>query len=784
MSVARLLWQDGRSYWSEPGVDAARGHLQPLGFGDYEVDRVTRQLRKQGRRIRLQDQPFQVLCMLLERAGGVVTREELHQTLWPGSVYVDFDHGLNNAIARLREALRDNAAAPTYIETLPRVGYRFIYPLAVPPVDSAPPPRRRPGPWAIGAAAIVLAALLWTGLRDRPEAPDESPDAAVASIAIVPFASLSGDAEDARFADGLSEELMAQLSRIHTLRVAGAGSSFRFREGKETAAEIAGSLGVDHLLQGSVRRSGQRVRVTTRLVDARTDRQLWSQTFERDLGDIFAIEDEITRAVTAALQVRVIEAEARQLAVQGTHDAEAYRLYLMGMAQLRGRGVNPDREGARRLFEQAIVIDPEFAAAHAGLASYHFNNINSRMVNGEVSWQVGIAAAERAYALEPGSGDAMRVMADFEMLRYRFQGESDAYRRATTLFERAVAAEPANAYAHFDFGRAVQWTDAGRALELFERADQLDPLVPVADGLALLALDRLGMKDAAAGRLERFLEHAGESYGARVVAAFASGRGDLDAAAAALTGIGPPFAADIGQVLLLAGIYRSLGDGAEAADVLRRGGADPLMDTLARAALLSAGGDHDAAFRELDRRRDEYRATRMLDLPAARLALLAGEYGRAAAILERRLPDLANGSDAINPMRVLPAMDLVLAWSRTGRVDSSRRLLERVEAYLDGPGAPQLPMFMVLRARAHALAGRAKEARDALERARAAGFRLTCHLDLQPQPLLYVDCMDADPAFAALQRDGSFGRWLAAIRIDNLASRDRLRSRLASKPAA
>lgn len=754
-------------------MDASQIPVRPLCFGVYEVDRKTRQLRRQGSRIRLQDQPFQVLCMLLDNAGSVVTREQLRQALWPGSVYVDFDHGLNNAIARLREALSDDAASPTYIETLPRLGYRFIYPIESPPV--APPvatPRRRLAPWLAGALVAALVFGLWLALRDR--APDAATGDAVATIAVVPFASLSADPEDGYFADGLSEVLMTHLSRIRELRVAGIGSSFHFKDSREPPAQIAKALNVDHLLQGSVRRSGQRVRITTRLVEAATDRQLWAETFERDFRDIFAIEDEIALSVSSALQVRLVNANSRQLQQHGTRNAEAYRLYLMGMAQMRARGVRLDREGARRLFEQAITLDPGFPGAHAGLASYYFNNASSRNQSPEESWRLGLAAAERAYALGPDIAEAMRVMASFEMLRHRHRGESAAYGRAASLFERAVAAEPANSYVHFDFGRAIQWHEPRRALELFDRADELDPLVPVASSLGVLALSRMGMDEAARLRLHTFLARAGESYGSRVVGALESYAGHLDVAAAALSRTSSPFSLDTGPILMLAGIHRSLDDHA-AADAAFGMADDALTTALRRAATLSADGNHRAAFEHLDRERGKYPDTQLLDLAAARFALIAGDYGRAAEILEKRLPDLASGAEDVTAPRVLPALDLAMAWSQTGRSDAARELLEKVAKFLDGPDAPRLPMFTVQRARAHALAGRAEEAREALDRAFAAGFRMTCHLDLHPQPLLYADCIDVDPAFSALRRDGSFPRWLARIRDENRAQRDALR---------
>ncbi len=763
-------------------MDALQERLPYVGFGVFEVDRQARELRKQGRRIRLQDQPFQVLCMLLDHPGSVVTREDLRKRLWPGSIYVDFDHGLNNAITRLRDALGDNANSPQYIETLPRLGYRFIYPVRAqypaPTGPAAPDPpaslvspnesqrgskRRTVAFVVVLLVAATLATGLWLSQRQASTVKATDELAVDPSIAVLPFVSLSSDVNDEHFADGLSEELLNHLARIPGLRVVGRGSSFHFKNTTESSATIAKALNVNHLLKGSVRRSGERIRITAQLIDARNDSHLWSETFEQDFQDIFAIEDEIARS--------------GQLRRRGTQNADAYRLYLMGIAELRGHRGRQSVEEARRLFERAIELDSEFAAAYAGLASYHFHGAAVSTLAPEDGARLGRAAAERAIELDPDGSEALRVMANFEMWRYRFRGESEAYRRADALFRRAVEVDPSNAYAHFDYARAIQWCEPRRALHLFERSAELDPLTPAGVGLGALAMSRLGLHDAAYDRIQNVVARSGAGISGPVAGTFESYLGRLDRAAAALL-VQSPISPQVGPRLLLWGIYMSLDDRAAAANVLREAGNHPLVDALREAALLGSEGRHAEAFWQLDRRRSEYPVSRILDLPAARLALIAGENERARELLENRLPDLANGTEAITATRVLPALDLVLAWSKTGRSAQARRLLEQVEAYLDGPEAPKLPMFTVQRARAHALAGDANLAQQALERAYTEGFRMNCVLDLYPQPLLYVDCVDVDPAFAVVRRDGYFDAWLARIRADNQRQRVQLRSRL------
>lgn len=825
-------WQNRAKQGALTAVNASPERPQVVGFGIFEVDRECRELRKQGRRIRLQDQSFHVLSRLLDRPGAVVTREELRHELWPGSVVVDFDHGLNNAIARLREALGDNTASPQFIETLPRLGYRFIYPVRerqavgaagagsaveavatparaaeVPTSTPAPAPEPAaaiPGPsgspvaprrwphWKTAATMLAAAALLagvalvaWDWLaRDDAAIGAASPTGSAGpSIAVLPFASLSDEADDEYFADGLTDELSNQLARIEGLKVAGRTSAFHFKDRDEPAAVIADTLKVKHLLEGSVRRSGERVRVTAQLVDAHSGYHLWSETFERDFKDIFAIQDEIALSVASALHLRLLADDERQLRMRGTHDAEAYRLYLMGMARFHGLTVRQDPEGARQLLEQAIARDPRFGAAYAGLASYHLDRAAFTYVSPEESARLGREAAERAIALQPDGSDALRIMGGFEMWRYRFLGDSSAYDRADALFRRAIEADPSNRYALFDYGRTMLWYQPERARQSLEQTVELDPLARGAVGLAALAMSRQGMHEAARLRLQELVTRPGDGRWSGSVGTFEAYLGHLDVAAPALlrfVGRSP----HLGAKTHLWGIYMSLGDRAAAGELLRTAGDHPLTDALRTAAILGSEGRHAAAFEELDRRRAEFPTSRILDLPAARFALVAGEPERARVILEERLPDLATGTEVITAPRVLPALDLVLAWSRTGRSEDARRLLDRVAAFLDGPDAPRLPMFTVQRARAHALAGKTDAARQALERAYTEGFRVTCVLDLHPQSLLYVDCIDADPAFTDVRSEIGFDEWLARIGADNRAQLERLRSREAAGAAA
>ncbi len=346
-----------------------------LRFGVFEVDRACARVAQTGHPHSAAGAAVSSSrCCCSSTPASVVTRDELRQELWPSSVYVDFDHGLNNAIARLREALGDAAATPHFIETLPRLGYRFIYPLGT-PIEDTPAPQltEQVAPRSSSAADAVpttetrfdadLASLhrvaswppeswprscCWlcrSACGSRGSLADPVAEVSPAkqpSIAVLPFINMSSDEESEHFADGLSEEIAIKLAGIRGLTVAGRTSSFYFKGKRESLAVMAQTLKVNHLLEGSVRRSGTRLRITAQLVDAAEGNRLWSQTFDRNLTDIFKIQEEIALAVAMALQVNLLDTDEQRLHKRGTHDAEAYRLYVVANAYLTGVSVTQD----------------------------------------------------------------------------------------------------------------------------------------------------------------------------------------------------------------------------------------------------------------------------------------------------------------------------------------------------------------------------------------------------------------------------------------------------------
>lgn len=739
---------------------------QTFRFGDFELNGRTRELLKLGTRTRLQEQPFQVLHTLVSRAGDVVTREELRQKVWPSSVLVDFDHGLNNAIARLREILGDDAGAPRFIETLPRLGYRFVCRVEKPAVGVKPPAVAQWRRYVVAAIGVIVALGLAAGwwLARRPI--DDTHGAAalkVPSIAVLPFVN-TGDASDPdRFADGLSEELTHRLSAIRGLKVVGTTSAFNFKDKDVPAPAIGEALKADYLLEGRVGRAGQHVTVSARLLDARNDTPLWSETFERDFADIFRIEDDIALAVAAALQVKLQQADELRLDNRSTRDAEAYRLYMMAITLLRGRGVQRDQGRAAELFQAALARDPQFAAAQAGLATYYFRSAWTTLRDVEENIRTGRAAADRAVALDPDSGEALLARANFEAMQSRFRGDFGAYESAQRDYRRASELDPENSAIDFNYGRAVLWDDPDLAMSLFERTLKIDPLWDNALGFSATLLSRRGLHEAARERLRAI---AGQSLEPGTfdlhIAALERQLGHLDEALNYLRRV-PSVAESIERW----STELSLGDRAAAQKALEAFRDDALSKLLREVATLSMNARYPAAFELLDRHCDEFPLSRVLDVPTARFALIAGHADRARALLLKRLPDLARGIEPVKARNVMPALDLALASARMGDAAAANQLLARIAAFLDGPDVPRWPMFLYLRARTYALAGDRELALRTLDRAYSEGFRMLWALDLSPQPLLYMDPIDADPAFDALRADARYRSWRERIQADN-----------------
>jgi TolB-like protein/DNA-binding winged helix-turn-helix (wHTH) protein/Flp pilus assembly protein TadD len=354
-------------------------------FAAFEFDLGTGELRKHGLRIKLNGQPVDVLKLLIEHAGEVVTREELQKRLWASDTYVDFEHSLNAAIKRLRAALGDSADEPRFVETLARQGYRFIAPLSQPARDVEAVPEVQPPPGegepkrvlltrrrilqAGGGAAAAGAVLgVWELLpakwRNRLSGSDAP---RITRLAVLPLANLSGNLEQEYFADGMTDLLITDLGQIGAIRVISRPSIMQFKATKEPLPEIAKKLGVQALIVGSVQSSGNRVRVTAQLVDGATEQQLWTHAYERELTDVLAMQGEVARAIADEIEAQVTPEEAGRLSRNHKVVPAALNAYLLGRYywdQFQEEAIVK----AIDYFDQAIQLDPAYAAAYGGLA--------------------------------------------------------------------------------------------------------------------------------------------------------------------------------------------------------------------------------------------------------------------------------------------------------------------------------------------------------------------------------------------------------------------------------
>ena len=428
-----------------------------LRFGSFELDVRMRELRTGATRIRLQEQPFEILRMMLERPGDVVTREQLRHRLWPAGTYVDFEHSLNAAVKRLRAALGDDAENPKFVETLPRRGYRFIARLdtAQRPTPSAPAPRR-------------------------------------VRLAVLPFTNLSGSAAQDYFSDGLTEEMIAQLGTIGRGRIGviARWSCMMFKGTTRRAREVGETLGADYLVEGSVRCAGDRVRITARLIESATETQLWSDAYDRELTDFLSVQSDVAARVARALAV---ELAAGPDAAPACEPA-AYQAYLKG----RYYWNKPFDEGLPETIaycERALELSPSFGAAHALLARSHVARAEYYYVLPRLALKSAEAVASRALAIDPALYEARLARADVQRM-HDFDWSA-----AEASYAEAVATNPSYESALRAYGMmlSVQCRHA-EAIRAAERACELDPLCLVVGTTA-------GWVRYAAGDFDAAIDH-------------------------------------------------------------------------------------------------------------------------------------------------------------------------------------------------------------------------------------------------------------------------------------
>ncbi len=466
-------------------------------FGTFEINLHSGELRKNGMRLRLSGQPFQVLAILIERPGEVITREELHSKLWPADTFVDFDHGLNNAVARIREVLDDSSDAPRYVETLPRRGYRFIGPVAdvrsaaIPPPaaeSQASPAHETTRTTASGTSvlptkkrfastrekemlgAIAVLALFAVALvAYRASRVKSTKQPAIKALAVLPLKNLSGDPTQDYLADGITEAIIGRLARIHDLRVISRTSAMHFKDTQLSVPEIARTLQVDAIVEGSVIREGNRIRVTAQLIRAATDEHFWSEAYDRELRDVLTLESDVAQSIAAKVEVTVTGQEHQRLTSARSVSPEVYESYLKG--QFPKSANRADLEQSITYFEEAIRKDATFAPAYVGLANIYavLGTIFVGAPPGEVRPKV-INAARKALELDPSLAEAHVLLADIYQERWEW---SDA----EAEYKKALESKPNDAVAHLGFANWLLCQGrTDEALAWSRHARELDPL--------------------------------------------------------------------------------------------------------------------------------------------------------------------------------------------------------------------------------------------------------------------------------------------------------------------
>ncbi len=418
--------------------------MDSIRFGVFEVDTRSGELRRQGSKVKLQQQPFEVLVLLLEHPGEVVTREELTKRLWPGDTFVDFDRGLNKAINRLREALRDDAERPRFIETLPQRGYRFIA-----RVEGA----------EVGASHQARA--------QRPSLSRTIPR--IDSLAVLPLDNLSGDPTQEYFSDGMTEELITAIAKISSLRVISRTSVMRYKGARKSLPSIARELRVDAVVEGSVARSDQKVRITAQLIHASNDEHLWSGRYERELRDILQLQAEIAEDITSHIH-RLLDPEVRSLAPVSRVHPQAYEACLRGIF-FRDKLTPMELVKSTACFTQAIEVDPNYAQAYANLAqSYFYLGVFGMGPSGEM-FPKAKANALRALQLDEGIAIAHNSLAAVHIL-YDWD-----WARAEAECMRAMQLTPGDSATHVHLAdyMSIQ-ARHNEAIAVFRHALELDPM--------------------------------------------------------------------------------------------------------------------------------------------------------------------------------------------------------------------------------------------------------------------------------------------------------------------
>src|ERR1700722_13382094 len=477
--------------------------------GVFEIDLKAFELRKHGLRLKLAEQPFQILAILLEQPGEVITRDEVRERLWPGDTFVDFDHGLNNAVMRLREVLGDSPENPRFIETLPRRGYRFIAPVeeihAAPKIIPGGDPQGTPAavlhtpdtPAPISAdhhellssnakswltlpriallSTAVLSFAVLSGLAVHFVRGWESGKINPAhnmSLVVLPLENLSGDTEQDYFAAGMTDELTANLAKIRSLRVISRSTAMAYKGTHKPLSEIARDLKVDAVVEGTVLKAGNRVRITAELVQVSTDHHLWADTYESQIGDVLALQNRVSSAIVDQIRINLSPEDKQRLAKNPSVSPDAYEDYLKGRYYWNRRSSDGFTK-AIGYFEDATRRDPQYALAYAGLADCY--GIIGATIYGSLP-AAEAAPKAKAAAIRALEIDSSLAEAETSLATAKFNYDWD-WAGAAQGFQRAIQMDPryATAYQRYSL-YSIAMGRFDESLEQIKRARELDPL--------------------------------------------------------------------------------------------------------------------------------------------------------------------------------------------------------------------------------------------------------------------------------------------------------------------
>jgi len=574
-------------------------------FGRFEIDSRTRELRKDGVRLRLQEQPFAVLALMLEHPGELLTRDELRDRLWPNGTFVDFEHGLNAAIKRLRSVLGDNAERPRFVETLHRRGYRFI--ARVERVNGH-------GSYELAPAGDA---------RQR--------------LAVLPFTNLAEPNRPDSFAGGLTEELITQLGRLcaDRLGVIARSSCTRVQRVDRTVREIGAALRADYIVEGTVRTESDRVRITAQLIEAQGETQLWADSFERPLADVLLVQSDVATRIVRSVALELLPDRAPTPSA-GTRRVDAHQAYLKG----RYHWQRPGDDGLREClayYQEAATLDPQFAAAHAALARATAAAAEYYVMDSRAALDAAEASASRALALDPAESEAYVALAEVRRARdWNWDGAEDAYRRALTINPNNEGAR--RLYGVFLASRH----QPTQAVAMTDRACELDPLCLVANTSAAWVRYIGGDYEGAIERCRHTIDmEADFAAPHRLLAAARLQLGDVDGSIRHIESV-PALQQDPTTMAWLAYALGVKGDRERATDVLGR------LDHMSRAryvshyhrALAWTGlREFDTAFGLLGRACEERDPALMLLTTEPRFAALRADT-RYGAIVSRLHLDL------------------------------------------------------------------------------------------------------------------------------------------------